>query len=121
VTATAEGSAFSLDEAARAAAQVIAAARGIHHPRTDLAAAEHALAAPFGLTRREAEVLALLGARFSNKEIAEILFVSPRTVGSHVGEVFAKLGVRNRREAAKMATLLGLAPNSPDASTSEST
>ena len=120
-SATAEGAAYSLDEAASAAAQVIAAARGISNSETDFAAAELVPSTPFGLTRREAEVLALLGARFSNKEIAEILFVSPRTVGSHVGEVLAKLGVRNRREAAKMATLLGLSPDPPDMSTFDST
>jgi ATP/maltotriose-dependent transcriptional regulator MalT len=63
---------------------------------------------PAGLTQREAEVVRLLARRLSNPEIAEALFVSPRTVQTHVEHILAKLGVSNRREAAEAATRLGL-------------
>jgi DNA-binding CsgD family transcriptional regulator/tetratricopeptide (TPR) repeat protein len=49
-----------------------------------------------GVTAREAEVLALVGARMSNREIAERLYLSPRTVEKHVASLLAKTGAGSR-------------------------
>jgi DNA-binding CsgD family transcriptional regulator len=61
-----------------------------------------------GLSARELEVLRLLVAGKSNPEIAAALFVSPRTVATHVTHLFAKLGVANRAEAVAHAVGRGL-------------
>ena len=63
----------------------------------------------FRLTQREREVLTLLAQRLTNKEIAEALFVSARTVQTHTISIFTKLGVDNRRDAAALAVRHGLA------------
>jgi non-specific serine/threonine protein kinase len=60
------------------------------------------------LTSREHEVLRLLAAGWSNPEIAEALFISRRTVTTHVTNLFAKLGVGNRVEAVTAAQRQGL-------------
>jgi ATP/maltotriose-dependent transcriptional regulator MalT len=55
------------------------------------------------LSRRETEVLRLLGDGLSNREIAERLFISPKTAEHHVSRIYAKLGVNSRAEAAAFA------------------
>jgi DNA-binding CsgD family transcriptional regulator len=65
-------------------------------------------AAVFGLSPREREVLLLLAAGRTNREIGEHLFISQKTVGVHVGNILSKLGVSGRVEAAAVAIRLGL-------------
>ena len=60
------------------------------------------------LTSREADVLELLAAGLTNREIATRLFISEKTVGTHVGHIYEKLGVHSRVEAAGRAQALGV-------------
>ena len=59
-----------------------------------------------GVTVREAEVLDLLADRLSNREIADRLFLSPRTVEKHVAALLAKLGGHDRTGLALLARAL---------------
>ena len=54
------------------------------------------------LSRREREIATLLAAGDGNREIAEVLLISPKTVERHVTNILAKLGLRNRTEAASV-------------------
>jgi DNA-binding CsgD family transcriptional regulator len=65
------------------------------------------LAASLGLTRRETEVLALVAAGRTNRQIGQALFITPKTAGVHVSRILAKLGVAGRGEAAAIAHRLG--------------
>ena len=60
------------------------------------------------LSERELEVLALIASGASNPEIAELLYLSERTVKGHVGSIFAKLGARDRAAAIILAFEAGL-------------
>ncbi|MFZ5818225.1 MAG: response regulator [Bacillota bacterium] len=60
------------------------------------------------LTEREVEVLRLLGQGYSNREIAEALFITEGTAKNHVSSVIEKLGLRDRTQAALWAVRHGL-------------
>jgi DNA-binding NarL/FixJ family response regulator len=79
-----------------------------------LSAAARAPAAPAGggegdLTPRESDVLRLIAAGKSNREIARALFVSEATVKTHVNRIFAKTGSRDRTQAMRYAYTHGFA------------
>ncbi len=69
--------------------------------------------ARFGLSPREYGVLLVLAEGRTNREIAERLFISERTVAVHVRRILAKLSVSGRVEAAGVAIRLGLLPDDP--------
>ncbi|WP_404193391.1 response regulator [Streptomyces tauricus] len=64
---------------------------------------------PPDLTRREREVLTLIGQGLPNRAIAEKLFISEATVKSHINNLFAKAGIRDRPDAVRRAIAAGLA------------
>ena len=64
---------------------------------------EEVLRDDLGLTSREAEVLIWTARGKSNREISEILLISPRTVNKHLERIFAKLGIENRASATSVA------------------
>ncbi|MFI8946679.1 LuxR C-terminal-related transcriptional regulator [Streptomyces sp. NPDC053750] len=66
---------------------------------------------PGGLSQRELQVLAELTTGRTNKEIAERLYVTPRTVGTHVEHILAKLDLPNRAAAAARAAAWGIEPS----------
>jgi DNA-binding CsgD family transcriptional regulator len=71
------------------------------------AAGERAVPRPPGwpadLTDREVEVLRLIARGRSNRDVAELLFISPKTVGRHVENLYTKIGVSSRAAAAVFA------------------
>ena len=68
-----------------------------------------------GLSAREWEVLELVAAGRSDAEIAEVLFISPKTASVHVTHILDKLGVNNRVEAATIAVRVGAGEPRPGA------
>jgi DNA-binding CsgD family transcriptional regulator len=69
-----------------------------------------AAASSLGLTTREEEVLALIAAGLSNKEIGGRLFITEKTASHHVSSILSKLGVGGRAEAAAEAVRQGITP-----------
>jgi DNA-binding CsgD family transcriptional regulator len=63
-----------------------------------------------GITPREFEILEAMAGGFSNREIAERLFVSENTVKTHAGRLFDKLSARRRTQAVQRAKEAGLIP-----------
>lgn len=66
---------------------------------------------PYGLTAREAEVLALVAEGRSNRDIGEQLYISQKTASVHVSNILRKLEVSGRTQAAAIAIREGLAPS----------
>ncbi len=60
------------------------------------------------LTGRESEILGLISGGATNREIAEVLFLSPHTVKEHTSTLYRKLGARNRADAVQRGERLGL-------------
>ncbi|MEA2577943.1 MAG: hypothetical protein QOD78_1531, partial [Chloroflexota bacterium] len=75
----------------------------VEEPRTS-----GARGGPFDLTTREREVLGLVAAGRTNRQIAEDLFITEKTAGVHVSNILGKLGVERRTEAAAIAHQRGL-------------
>lgn len=73
---------------------------------------------PGTLTRKELEVLVRLAEGRSNREIAEVLFVTPATVKTHLAHIYAKLEVAGRQQAMERAMALGLLRSGPGRGTS---
>ncbi len=64
----------------------------------------------YSLTQREHDILALLSEGRANRDIAQHLFLSEKTVKAHLAAIFRKLGVTNRTQAAMMAVQMGVGP-----------
>jgi DNA-binding NarL/FixJ family response regulator len=73
-----------------------------------LGAGFEALPVPEPLTKREIEMLGMMAAGYSNREIAKACFVAEGTVKNHISSILSKLGVRDRTRAVLRALHLGL-------------
>ena len=89
----------------RVAAEIVALGASLEEHLGRRAAADHDHA---GLSRRELEVMRLAAGGLTNREIAERLVLSTRTVDMHMRNILAKLRCRTRTEAARRAAELGL-------------
>ena len=69
--------------------------RDLLKPLTDLSSEKLKMLSP-----REMEVMELISHSMTNEEIADKLFLSPKTVKTHIRNIFEKAGIRNRVEAA---------------------
>lgn len=87
-------------------ATLVGAATRTPPPETALPALPDPL--PDGLTKREAEILAMMAEGMANPEIAAVLYLSPHTVKSHVNRIFAKTGSPDRVAAVRYARDHGL-------------
>jgi DNA-binding NarL/FixJ family response regulator len=106
--AWAAGRALSLD-------QVISAAREVTgSPVDETESSAGASDGKIVLTRREREVLRLLARGMTDREIADALFISHRTVNAHVASILGKLGVSTRREAATLSRDVSTRHASPE-------
>jgi DNA-binding NarL/FixJ family response regulator len=75
----------------------------------------------FSLTHRERDILGLLAEGRSNRDIAQHLYLSEKTVKAHLAAIFRKLGVANRTQAAMAAVSMGIEPGrQPDPKDSKS-
>ena len=85
--------------------------KAVKNPGTGPAAtrtSEQIKATDFNLTNREVEILELIAKGNTNNEISGLLFISPHTVKSHMINIFNKLGVNDRTQAAVLATQHGI-------------
>lgn len=110
-TALVAGTALVLDEALAEAGRVAAAVAPVHTQASTTTPPTSSLPATdwHGLTARERDVLRLLVDGRTDREIAESLYISPRTVGVHVTNILGKLAVGTRTAAAAHAVRHGLA------------
>jgi DNA-binding CsgD family transcriptional regulator len=103
--AWAEGRALAPDEAIADALALAARLAGPPEARPVTRPAAY----PDGLTAREVEVLRLLAAGATSREIAEGLVLSVRTVDRHLSNIYAKIGARNKADAVAFAVRSGVA------------
>ena len=88
--------------------QAVEEARSLADDVSQAAHADPSLAVS-GLSPRELEVLGLVAKGMTNAQVAERLFLSPRTVNAHLGSIYHKLGVSSRSAATRFAIERGLA------------
>jgi DNA-binding CsgD family transcriptional regulator len=111
--APAFGSAAQRPQDTRRVAVPVVEAPPVTGAIADLIRPPHADGQPFGLSPRELEVLLILAEGRTDREIAERLFISQRTVHIHVRRVLAKLGASSRTQAASIAWRAGVVPGAP--------
>ncbi len=91
--------------------RIIELEKNIKNPdigRADTRTSEQLTTSDFDLTHREIEILELIAKGNTNNEISGLLFISPHTVKSHMINIFNKLGVNDRTQAAVLATQHGI-------------
>jgi DNA-binding CsgD family transcriptional regulator/tetratricopeptide (TPR) repeat protein len=97
------GATAVIDAAMRLAAAARLRLGSVGSPSIEPVLAKPAAADPWGLSPRERDVLALVAAGHTNREIGEALFISEKTASVHVTHILDKLGVGSRTEAALLA------------------